>query len=78
MLLWRSLGCSAVCHNSVFTQLSLSPVYIDTKQPHAPLHEIFQPKDLNVLETFVRSKARWFNVSDKHSSFVMSACRHLL
>lgn len=63
MLLWRSLGSFALCHNSVFAQLCVSPVCVDTKQPHAPLNEIFQPKDFNVLKTSVCRKLKLSNVS---------------
>lgn len=57
MLLWRSLGGFGLCHNSVFAQLSVSPVFIDTKQPYAPLNEIFQAKDYNVLKIFVGNQS---------------------
>lgn len=64
MVLWRSLGSFALCHHSVFAQLSVSPVFIDTKQPHAPLNEMFRPKGSNILKILVGRKPKWFNVSD--------------
>lgn len=42
-----------------FLHSCLFPVCIDTKQPHAPYNEIFQPKDFNVLKTFVCRKPKW-------------------
>lgn len=45
----------------MFTQLSGSPVYTDTKQSRTLWNGIFQREGLNVKKAFVHRKPHWFN-----------------
>lgn len=61
----------------MFTQLSDSPVYTDTKQSRTLWNGIFQREGLNVRKAFVHRKPRWFNTCQAfiicHECFQASA-----